>query len=58
MRKSVTYVRKTGLVEDPTKNHTARAVPMPASLTRLLEKEIAVAMATRWCSRRRAAAGT
>jgi integrase len=30
-----------GLVEGPTKNHTARAAPMPASLTRLLETEIA-----------------
>jgi hypothetical protein len=25
VRRSVTYVRKTGLVEGPTKNHTARA---------------------------------
>jgi integrase len=30
VRRSVTYVRKTGLVEGPTKNHTARTVPVPA----------------------------
>src|SRR5260370_2505074 len=41
VRRSVTYVRKTGLVEGPTKNHTARAVPVPAFLARLLETEIA-----------------
>ena len=41
MRRSVTYVRKTGLVEGPTKNHTARAVPVPGFLARLLETEIA-----------------
>jgi hypothetical protein len=38
-RVSVSYVRKTGRVEGPTKNHTARAVP--AFLARLLETEIA-----------------
>ncbi len=41
VRRSVTYVRKTGLVEGPTKNHTARTVPMPAFLARLLATEIA-----------------
>ena len=41
VRRSVTYVRKTGLVEGPTKNHTARAVPVPGFLARLLETEIA-----------------
>jgi hypothetical protein len=39
VRRSVTYVRKTGLAEGPKKNHTARAVP--AFLARLLETEIA-----------------
>jgi integrase len=41
VRRSVTYVRKTGLVEGPTKNHTARTVPVPAFAARLLETEIA-----------------
>src|SRR6185369_2172935 len=41
VRRSITYVRKTGLVEGPTKNHTARAVPVPAFVARLLETEIA-----------------
>jgi integrase len=41
VRRSVTYVRKTGLVEGPTKNHTARAVPVPAFLARLLKTGIA-----------------
>jgi hypothetical protein len=41
VRWSVTYVRKTGLVEGPTKNHTARTVPVPAFVARLLETEIA-----------------
>ena len=41
VRRSVSYVRKTGLVKGPTKNHTARAVPVPAFLARLLETEIA-----------------
>ena len=40
VRRSITYVRKTGLVEGPTKNHTARTVPVPAFLARLLETEI------------------
>ncbi len=30
VRRSVAYVRKTGLVEGPAKNHTSRTVPMPA----------------------------
>ena len=41
VRRSVTYVRKTGLVEGPTKNHTARTVPVPAFVARLLATEIA-----------------
>jgi integrase len=41
VRRSVTYVRKTGLVEGPTKNHTARTVPVPVFVARLLETEIA-----------------
>ncbi len=40
VQRSVTYVRKTGLVEGPTKNHKARTVPVPEFLTRLLETEI------------------
>ena len=40
VRRSVTYVRKTGLVEGPTKNHTSRAVPVPDFLVRLLSTEI------------------
>jgi integrase len=39
VRWSVSYVRKTGPVEGPTKNHTARAVP--AFQARLLETETA-----------------
>lgn len=41
VRRSVTYVRKTGLVEGPTKNHTSRTVPVPTFLTRLLKTEMA-----------------
>lgn len=40
VRRSVTYVRKTGLVEGSTKNHSSRTVPVPAFLVRLLETEI------------------
>jgi integrase len=40
VRRSVTHVRKTGLVEGPTKNHTARTVPVPAFVARLLATEI------------------
>lgn len=36
VRRSVTYVRKQGLVEGPTKNHKSRTVPIPASVARLL----------------------
>lgn len=36
IRRSVTYVAKTGLVEGPTKNHTKREVPMPRIVARLL----------------------
>jgi integrase len=42
VRRSVTYVRKTGLVEGPTKNHKARTVPVPAFLAKLLKTEISV----------------
>jgi integrase len=41
VRRSVTHVRKTGLVEGPTKNHTARTVPVPDFVVRLLATEIA-----------------
>lgn len=41
VRRSVTYVRKTGLVEGPTKTNRTRTVPVPAFLSRLLETEIA-----------------
>ena len=40
VRRSVTYVRKTGLVEGSTKNHKARTVPVPEFVARLLETEI------------------
>lgn len=40
VRRSVTYVRKTGLVEGPTKNHTSRSVPVPEFLADLLKTEI------------------
>lgn len=41
VRRSVTHVAKTGLVEGPTKNHSSRSVPVPKFLARLLETEIA-----------------
>jgi len=41
VRRSVTYVRKTGLAEGPTKNHSARTVPVPAFIARRLKTEIA-----------------
>jgi hypothetical protein len=41
VRRSVSYVRETGLLKGPTKNNTARAVPVPAFLARLLETEVA-----------------
>jgi integrase len=41
VRRSVTYVRKTGLVEGGTKNHTSRTVPVPAFVARMLETEVA-----------------
>lgn len=41
VRRSVTYVRKTGLVEGPTKNHTSRTVPVPGFVAALLKTEIA-----------------
>jgi integrase len=41
VRRSVTYVRKTGLLEGPTKNHMARTVPVPMFVARLLATEIA-----------------
>lgn len=46
IQRSVTYVRKTGLVEGPTKNHTSRTVPVPAFVTALLKTEIAERSAT------------
>jgi integrase len=41
VRRSVTNVAKTGLVEGPTKNHTSRTVPVPVFIVRMLETEIA-----------------
>lgn len=40
VRRSVTYVTGTGLVEGPTKNHCARTVPIPKFLVPLLKTEI------------------
>lgn len=40
VRRSVTYVTGTGLVEGPTKNHSARTVPLPKFLVPLLKTEI------------------
>ncbi|HPX36509.1 MAG TPA: tyrosine-type recombinase/integrase [Mycobacterium sp.] len=40
VRRSVTYVRKRGLVEGPTKNNESRTVPIPQSVARLLATEI------------------
>ncbi|OCB14154.1 hypothetical protein A5717_11640 [Mycolicibacterium porcinum] len=40
VRRSVTYVRKTGLVEGATKNHSSRTVPVPTFLARLLATEM------------------
>lgn len=40
VRRSVTYVRKTGLVEGATKNHTSRTVPVPEFVAKLLETEM------------------
>lgn len=40
VRRSVTYVRKTGLVEGPTKNHTSRTVPVPRFVARMLAADI------------------
>lgn len=40
VRRSVTYVRKKGLVEGPTKGKQSRTVPVPAFLTPLLKTEI------------------
>jgi integrase len=40
VRRSVTYVRKAGLIEGATKNHTTRKVPVPAFLARLIDTEI------------------
>ena len=42
VQRSVTHVRKAGLVEGPTKNHKARTVSVPSSVARLLETEIAL----------------
>jgi integrase len=43
VRRSVTCVRKTGLVEGPTKNHSSRTVPVPTFVARLLATEIGTA---------------
>jgi integrase len=40
VRRSVTYVTGRGLVEGPTKNHSARTVPVPKFLAPLLETEL------------------
>lgn len=40
VKRSVTYVDKRGLVEGPTKNHSARTVPVPKFLAPLIETEI------------------
>jgi len=40
VRRSVTNVTKAGLVEGPTKNHSARTVPVPKFLVPLLTTEI------------------
>jgi integrase len=40
IHRSVTYVRKTGLVEGATKNHTSRSVPVPEFIVRLLRTEV------------------
>ena len=40
VRRSVTYVTGTGLVEGPPKNHSARTVPVPAFIARLLATEL------------------
>jgi integrase len=34
VRRSVTYIRKAGLVDGPTKNHAARNVPLPQAVAR------------------------
>ena len=40
MRRSVTYVTGIGLVEGTPENHTARTVPVPAFVARLLATEL------------------
>ncbi len=40
LRRSVTYVRKSGLVEGPTKNHSARTVPVPARGVRVRARRL------------------
>ena len=40
VRRSVTYVDKRGLVEGPTKNHSARTVPVPRFPAPLLQTEV------------------
>ena len=42
VRRSVTYVRKTGLVEGPTKNHTSRTVPVPDRGPRVRRARVSV----------------
>lgn len=40
VRRSVTYVRKTGIVEGPTKGKSARTVPVPGLVAALLTTEV------------------
>ncbi len=40
VRRSVTYVRKTGIVEGPTKGKQSRTVPVPEFLISLLKTEV------------------
>ncbi len=56
VRRSATNVTGTGLVEGPTKNHSARTVPVPQFLAPLIATEIEAEATTSWCSRRGAAA--
>jgi integrase len=46
VKRSVTYVTGQGLVEGPTKNHSARTVPVPKFLAPLLKTEIGDRAAT------------
>ncbi len=52
VRRSITNVTGTGLVEGPTKNHSARTVPVPKFLAPLLATEIEEKPPVSWSSRR------